>query len=218
MKNSMYSIRNNFKLHEIALLMLGHDVDKYGADTERLLKEPPQGFQALYGRILEDACYFLDDYEQIQIDPDIYRPVYELQTDKPDNLDELSFEDGLNISASRYDINSWIKRHAELGRPLPDKFFTVTHTFEAEQKTDLNESLGKRERSSLYRIIAVLKHLLRNRPASEKDKPLFKSDAALIEVLENEYKEYGEGISKSNLTILFPESYKLTSPPLIDDK
>lgn len=197
-----WTVLNNFKLHEIALLMLGHDVDKYVVDTESLLKEPPHGFQALYQRILADACYFLDDYEQIQIDPDVYRPVYELQTDKADNVDGLNLKDGLNISASLYDINSWIKRHADLGRPLPDKFFTVKHVHEGA----VTEQTSPTYQTNLLKIQDLaIKHFYESR------KPVDPKKSEVTEWIKNEASNLkisiSDNIADAIFTIIKPDDH-----------
>lgn len=77
-----------------------------------------------------------------------------------------------------------------------------------DKKELLNEQkvLSSKERNSLLNIIAGLHQTLLEFPATETQKPIFKSQNDLISYLES-YKGY-QGLSKSNLEKVFPEARK----------
>lgn len=75
------------------------------------------------------------------------------------------------------------------------------------KKTEtLEKPLAPRERNSLLNIIAALHQTLLEHPASKANEPLFRNQSRLIEHLES-YRGY-QGLSKSNLEIVFPEAKK----------
>lgn len=141
-----------FYLHDIALLILGHDdPDKFNAS--KLLDDPPPGFDRIYRDIRLAACsHLINDYERSEeLDSELIL-VYELRTNKAEDKKQLTPQDGMEVSAYLKDIIDWINAKKKQNPNFEDKFFTVTHTLKAEKRTDLRD----RERETMIKIIHAL--------------------------------------------------------------
>ena len=125
--------RDELKLSEAVLLMLGHDPNLWS--EEKLLNAPPSDFKAIYGLMLQDAVTVLEELVESQEFQGEYYTEYRLTTDKDDKLKKLTDKDGLTITASISDIERWIKY-----RNLPYELFA--------EDADDNHLSSKREHYS----------------------------------------------------------------------
>lgn len=122
--------RDELKLSEAVLLMLGHDPNVWS--EERLLNAPPSDFKPIYGLMLQDAVTVLEELVESQEFQGEYYTEYRLTTDKDHNLKKLTDEDGLTIKASINNIERWIKY-----RKLPYELFA--EDFDSNQTSSTRE-------------------------------------------------------------------------------
>lgn len=94
--------------------------------NERLLKEPPHGFEAVFQDLLEDAQtpnpdgFVVDEYGD-------YHSTYELNVLNRKLIKSFSKIDGMNISIRREDLDIWLKNNKK--EPFNEILKPVAHTF-----------------------------------------------------------------------------------------
>lgn len=192
-----WKVRNNFYLHEVALLMLNLNPDNYN-NFDELLNSPPKGFKSLYGRILDSACSDAG-VEVSQDAPGEYYQSYELMTNKSPSIKELSFHEGEKILVSTGAMVDWIKNNKNRDNPLPDAFFTVASDKLTEDKPVRNaEIVTEKERDSMLKIILALAHNGYKYP----------SHGAVKEML-RDFQIHENGVSENTLNKYLKEADKL---------
>jgi hypothetical protein len=193
--------RSAFKLPEAALLMTESYPEEY-SDERELLQKPPKDFIAVYGQLLIDAVMVENEgVECAEVDGGYYTE-YVLNTDKPKNVTKLSYSDGLNVSVDKYELIRYVK-----AKNIRAIFFTDDSLVKFEPDAS-EKPLAERERNSLHIIIGALLETYDTKTENEGTHFKFKNQSALIDYLIEKYRDF-EGISKPNLTKVFPKAKKL---------
>lgn len=202
----LWKKNNTYSLAEAALLIVGICPDAWPV-SKLLEMETPNGFKAVVNKMIEDAKEEIGTVTSTHEDfLGQYYEEYVLMTHDANDLKNRTYEDWLSTKISKGTLREWVTINGysqvfdDTVNPPEDK--SVNNLLTQKRKLKEESILGIRERKSLHRIIGALLDTFEQHPGRE-----FKNDSQIIQHLVEEYEGY-EGLSTSNLTLVFPASRK----------